>query len=751
MECGAVRAAWTEDWRMSGTVPSTLTFGTAESKIRRPVHRDGLIPRTSLVRALVAIPDRASLVLLTAPAGYGKTTALSQWAAEDPREFAWVTVDEADADPVRLAGHVALAMRRIGPVDPAVFRALRVGDGTCHLIALTYLLASLRSWSRPGVLVLDDVHEIPSVEAMSFIRALAAGLPTGFHLAVGSRLTLGFGRLRSEDRSVEFGPDDLAFTEKETRAVLAHAGLDFSDETVNALVRRTEGWPAGVYLSALATRTAPVASRAASRLAGYDPYIVDYFRDQLLARESPETVRFLMRTAVLDQMSGALCDHVLDRSDSAGRLADAARRNLFVVPLDRRGEWYRYHRLVAQTLLSELRRREPGEESEVHRRAAGWYERRSPEKAIAHALAGRDTLGAARLINQHARAFVAAGRIRTIRGWLDSLDDDGLIDFPPLAVTAAWVLALSGDATGASRCLRDAERGTFHGPLPDGSSSLAAAITVLRAAMGALGVERMLQDAKSATDLESPGSPWLPAAMVTLGVAHALSGVGDLAMKELDLAARLGALAEMSLLAAEQDDWSDAEEKAGQAVELMRTAGLEDTLFSILGHAAAARVAAHTGDQVAARRHVGRTLRLYATPSPAAFPWLSAQLAITLGHIFLDLGDPAAARFRAEEARAELAGLPTEGVLGEQLGRLSAGLFRQDGHARVPSAMALTKAEMRVLQLLPTHLSLGEIGDELYTSRSTVKTQVASVYRKLQCTRRAEAVGRGRELGLLPP
>src|SRR3954468_6339565 len=360
---------------------SELPFEPIEAKIRRPVHRDGLIRRTRLLDTLAAIPDHASLILLTAPAGYGKTSVLSQWAAEDPREFAWVTVDEADGDPVRLAGHVALALHRIQPLDPAVFRALAVGDGSPHLTALAHLLASLRNWDRQGVLVLDDVHELRNVAAMNFIRALAAGLPAGFHVAVGSRLRLGFGRLRSEDRSVEFGVEYLAFTKDETRAILAHAGVDSSDDTVGTLLRRTEGWPAGVYLAALAIRTAADAAVAARRLTGDDPYIVEYFRDELLAGESPEMVRFLMRTAPLDQMSGALCDHVLGRSDSAGRLAEAARRNLFVVPLDRRGEWYRYPPLVAETLLSELRRLEPGEEPWVHRRAAGWYEKQGqPEK-----------------------------------------------------------------------------------------------------------------------------------------------------------------------------------------------------------------------------------------------------------------------------------------------------------------------------------------------------------------------------------
>jgi LuxR family maltose regulon positive regulatory protein len=738
-----------------------LPFAAVEAKIRRPVERDGLIARTRLLRALAATPERISLILVTAPAGYGKTTVLSQWAVEDSREFAWVTVDEADGDPVRLALHVALALHRIQPLDPAVFRALSVGDGSPHLAALAHLLTSLRTWSRGAVLVLDDVHELRSSAAMNFIRALATGLPAGFQLAVGSRLMLGFGRLRSEDRCVEFGAEDLAFTKEEARAILAQAGVDSSDDTVEPLLRRTEGWPAGVYLAARAIRSASDAAVAASRLTGDDPYIVDYFRDELLVRESPDSVRFLMRTAPLDQMSGALCDHVLGRSGSARRLAEAARRNLFVVPLDRRGEWYRYHGLVAEMLLSELRRREPGEESRVHRRAAEWYEQQGqPEKAIEHRLAGGDIVEAARLINRHAQDFVAAGRLHTVRRWLDALGQDGLVSYPPLAVTAAWMLALIGDMQGAQRCLHAAERGSFDGPLPDGSSSLASAITVLRASLGALGVDRMLLDARAATHSEPPGSPWFPAAMATLGIAHALSGAAEVAVKELELAARLGgegrpptaaatALAEMALLAAERDDWQEAEERAGQAVHLIETAGIREHLFSILGYLAAARIAAHQRNQLAARQHAGTVLRMNTTLSPAAIPWLSAQVAITLAEIFLELGDFAAARFRAEEAGRHLSGMLTEGTLRQHLRRVLAGLAREGGHVRVPSAMALSRAEMRVLQLLPTHLSLAEIGEELHTSRNTVKAHVAAIYRKLQCSGRTEAVARARDIGLL--
>ena len=740
---------------------SELPFAAVEAKIRPPVHRRGLIARTRLLEALAATPERASLILVTAPAGYGKTTALSQWAAEDPRKFAWVTVDEADGDPVRLAGHVALALHRIQPLDPAVFQALAVDDGSGHLTALGRLQASLRNWNRRGVLVLDDVHALHNVAATNFIYALVANLPAGFQLAVGSRLTLGFGRLRSEDRSVEFGVEDLAFTKEEVRAVLVHAGVDPSDDTVDILARRTEGWPAGVYLAARAIRTASDPAVAARRLTGDDPYILDYFRDELLVRESPEMLRFLMRTAALDHMSGALCDHVLGRSGSTRRLAEAAQRNLFVVPLDRRGEWYRYHGLFAEVLLSELRRREPGEESRVHQRAAGWYEEQGqPEEAIGHRLAGGDTLAAARLINRHASEFATAGRLETVRRWLDALGEDGLTSYPPLAITAAWTLALIGDGPGAQRCLQAAERGSFDGPLPDGSSSLTSAVTVLRASLGATGVDQMLLDARAATESEPPGSPWFPAAMATLGVGHVLTGAIDMAVKELALAARLGAegrpptaavaaLAELSLLAVDRNDWADAGDKAGQAVNLIESAGIEEHLFSILGYLAAARIAAHHGDLVAARRHAATVLRVNTKLSPTVIPWLSAQVAITLAEIFLELGDFAAALFRAEEAGKHLAGLRTEGTLQQQLRRVLARLGREGGHVRVPSAMALSRAEMRVLQLLPTHLSLSQIGEELFVSRNTVKAHVAAIYRKLQCSTRTEAVARARDLGLL--
>jgi ATP/maltotriose-dependent transcriptional regulator MalT len=226
------------------------------AKIPLPIDGSGPIPRTRLLERLAVVADDVPLVLFTAPAGYGKTTALNQWAAVDGRWFGRVRLSEADSDPLRLAGLVALALNRLVGLDAAVLRSLAAGYGS-RARALPHLLASLHRRSLPGVLVLDDAHELRNVEAIHFIRALAAGAPPGFHVAIASRVHLGLVPPRCQVPCIQFGPDDLAFTDDEARQVLAGAGVVCSDQEVAALVRRTRSWPAAVYLSALASGASP--------------------------------------------------------------------------------------------------------------------------------------------------------------------------------------------------------------------------------------------------------------------------------------------------------------------------------------------------------------------------------------------------------------------------------------------------------------------------------------------------------------
>jgi LuxR family maltose regulon positive regulatory protein len=739
---------------------SVAALGTPASTISRPVDRPRMVLREGLLRAFTAVADNVPLVLLVAPSGYGKTTALSQWAAEKDRRFGWVRLDESDNDPVFLFRHIALALHHIHPLDDAVWRALRSPNVSLLGVVLPRLVASATASGGRWVLVLDDISVLAGTIGMDVVIALANQMPSGCHLVVASRSRPGakVSRMRSQGKCVEFGTEHLRFTEDEAAAVIASVGTTRSREAVAALVRRTEGWPAGIYLAALSAHD--TAEEAPADIAGADKFIVDYFREEVLTRESADTVRFLLRTAVLNEMSGPLCDAALGRSGSATWLAEIESRNLFVVPQDPAGEWYRYHRLFGEMLLSELRRREPGEELRIHRRAAAWYEEHGqPERAIAHALAGQDTSTAARLVTAHGHKFVNAGLIYTVRGWLDDLDGAALDKHPAFAIVAGWIWALTGDSARAQRCLLAAEQGPPDGDPPIGSASLTSTIAILRAALAPFGVERMLLDARRAFEREHPAGPWYGLAGLLLGVALLVNGEPEAAAKAWERAAYFArdedpsaasfALAQLSLLAAGRGDWSAAENYATESWGLVETAGLSEYLTSIATYLARARVAVHRDDVAAARRHVGRALRLYASPSPVAFPWFAAQAALVLGRILLDLDDHPAARLKMAEAGRHLNRLLTEGVLRDQHRGLAAELARAGGRPRVPSAMTLTAAEMRVLDLLPTHLTLGEIADELHLSRNTVKSQVASVYRKLRAVNRTEAVREARNLSLI--
>jgi LuxR family maltose regulon positive regulatory protein len=723
------------------------------------LDRRGQVRRSRLLARLDAVAGRVPVIVLAAPAGYGKTTALRQWAATGRRPVGWVSLDASDDDPARLAGHLAGALRPV-PMPAATADRLARIPATDPATAPARLLRALRELREPALLVLDDVQDVLSPESVALLRDLLdCGNPRAVQVAVASRSrhAPALAGLPPGAGYAELGHEELEFSEAETRQLLA-TGSRFEPGTVRAVQRRTEGWVAGIYLAALAGRQDSGGAGGAAAIGGDDVFIADYFRDELLAAEPPDSVRFLLRTSVLERMCGPLCDALLDRTGSAVRLADAERRGLFVVPVDRDGGWYRYHRLFGEMLLSELRRREPGEEFRLHRRAAAWYEREGrPEPAVIHALAGRDELTAARLINGLAQDLPSGRRLARVRGWLGRLDDDTLVACPPVAVTAAWIWALSGDPVRAQSSVLRAEKATVPGPLPDGSSSLDSAVATFTALSCPLGVDRMVEDARTAVRLELPGSPWRSIALAALGVAHVLTG--QPAERELTAAAepdgngqRLGAAlahAELALVALEQGE-RGAEAHAQASHDLVESGELRESVLAMLTYAVCAWVAARRSDVEAARRLAGAAQRLGADPSPAAFPWLGAQVAVVLGRVSLELGDPVAARMRVDEARQHLSRLLTDGILQARVQDLADRLSRHDGRVHESTAMSLTAAEVRVLQLLPTHLSLGEIAEELHVSRNTVKTQVAATYRKLGAGTRTAAVERGRELGLLP-
>jgi LuxR family maltose regulon positive regulatory protein len=716
------------------------------------------VRRWELLSRLARVGGDVRLVLLVAPTGYGKTTVLSQWGEVEDRRFGWVQLNEADNDPATMVGDIAAAARedwRDDELSPLLAQA-REGRPAEAVAELARVLARV----EPGILVLDDLQAIRRSAALQVIAGLAAELPAGWLIAAASQRLprMRVGRLRSQGRLLELGPADLAFHLDEAADLLRKFAVDLPDPAVRKIVARSEGWPAGVYLAGLLMGGNADPAVATGEITGSSRYIADYFLDEVLTRQSAQMVRFLLRTSMLDRVCGSLCDAVLETTGSAAWLDEIHALNLFIVPQDDEGEWYRYHRLFAEMLQSELRRREPSEELRIRRRASAWYEQHGqPEQAIRHAMAAHDQAASGRLIAAYAERFNSEGRMPLVREWLDALDDETLSAYPPLAAVATGIWALTGNVPRALWALRLAECASYDGPLPDGSASLESAVRRARAGLAPHGLEVMRADAEEAVRLEPPGSPWHTVASLLQGSACLLLGARDDAVAELERAARLGldaagpgrsfALAQRSLLAADESDWPAATSCARDAWALVDSANLQSALTSLPVYVAGATIALHEGHLQAAKINTSVALRLYRRPSPAALPWLAAQMAIRLGRLLLELGEHSGARRKATDAGHYLPLLGTT-VLEEQHRELLADLARLQTRAATGST-TLTAAELRILPLLPTHLSLAEIARQLVISRNTVKTQVAAIYRKLDSTSRTEAVRRATDLGLL--
>jgi LuxR family maltose regulon positive regulatory protein len=749
-----------------GTEPGGTLPGVDDRRIVMPGRRPRTIRRNALLNDLATTADDIPLVLLTAPAGYGKTTVLSQWAAADPRPFAWVDLHESDDNPDRLLRHLALALQRVRPLAPAVWRGLGAPTASVTGVALPRLVTVATTATEPWVLVLDDAHVLKSTVAGEIVVKLANALPLGFHLVLSGRglSELRLGGLRSRGKCVEFGARELALTADEVGELLATTEIRPSMRAVASLLRRTEGWAAGAYLVTLALRGRHQPDSVATQIAGSTGYIFDYLREEVLARESAETVRFLLRTSPLESMTGPLCDAVLGTTGSTVRLAELADRHLFVTPEDADRHSYRYHPLFGEMLLAELRRRAPSEEAQTHRRAAAWYEwQGDPDPAIVHALAAGDMPRAARLIGTHGRRYVDMGRVHAVRGWLFRLADTALAEHPALAVVAGWTWALTGDPARAHECLRAAESACpgidEAGAGSRGEPGLLAAVLRLRAGLAPAGVVRMLADARRAEEIEPPGAEWYPLTAALHGMALLFNDEPDAAIRALERAAHFApdeqradagfALTQLVLLFADRGEWAAAEACAVDAWQLIEAGGLKEHLVTAMMHVAQARLALHRRDSRTARRWLASALRMEIEPAPVTFPWLAAQIALELARIMMDLGDLASARRKEVEALRHLARLPVTGTLGRRHALLVEDLDRHRDPAPPFSAMTLTTAEARVLRMLPTHLTLSEIADALFLSRNTVKSQVASIYAKLLASNRAEAVRAARDRRLI--
>ena len=692
-------------------------FDLVVSKLRRPPTRPGTVGRSSLIGRL-ARDDSGPIVSVVAPAGYGKTTLLSQWAERNGQAFAWVSVDEADNDPKVLLTYVAEALDAVQPVNGRVFDALASPASSVPGTVVPRLGAAFSAMTTPVVLVLDDVHALHNSECRAALSVLADHVPDGSRLAFAGRNEppLRVARLRAEGRITEIGPGNLALTCDEASLLLRAAEVALGADDVAELHRRTEGWPVGLYLAALCLREGGSLGGAAISVAGDHRFVSEYVESEFLARISPQQRMFLTRTAVLERMCGPLCEAVLDLPGSAASLAGLARSNLLLVPLDQRGQWYRYHHLFRDMLVAQLERQTPGLIPVLRRRAAGWYVRNGmDEDALECYIAAGDVDKAGRLMEKLWLPTYRRGRLATVRRWFRWLDEqNGIARHPMLAAQAALFAADTGRPAEAERWADIVDRWQFgDGARPDDPSAEAWA-AVMRGCLCRHGVEQMRAEADEVVRKCAEAGMVAPVATMLQGIARILSGDldgGDALLEETLSAGRETAvpdvlavsLLERSLVAMVRSQWDRAETFAGQARTVLRLAGLDDSYLTPLVCAVQARVALHRGDITAARQELVKAQRPRALLT-YAYPHVAVQARIELIRAHVALADLAGARTLMREVDELLRHRPGMGTLVGEAEALRSQLSRQRG-ADSPGTSALTAAELRVLPLLATHLT----------------------------------------------
>src|SRR5262252_8100872 len=660
---GAQSGAGGQPEQGGGAVPG-LPRGLAgldapiETKLHPPGSRGEWVERSGLIKELAHTTAR--LVLVDAPAGFGKTTLVAQWRSSpaEKRPFAWVSLDRGDGDPRRLWWHIVSALTRACPDfdGEEIRQELRAQAPEFADSVLPMLANELAVLCDPLVLVLDDYHVIKDRHCHEQIRFLLAHLPASAQIVIITRADppLPLARLRAAGDMAEIRARELRFTPEEAAQLIAAvAGIRLSAPDLGQLMERTEGWPAGVYLAAISLRGHPSPRAFIHEFTGNNRFVVDFLAEEVLGRQPAEIQRFLARTSPLSRFCAPLCDAVTGTTGAAAIIEVLERENLFLVPLDDNRQWYRYHHLFAQLLRSRLARTEPALMTTLHERASAWHEQAGqPEEAVQHALSAADATRAVWLIARYWHAYVDSGRAATVSEWLRALGDDRIAASPLAAHCAAWAAGFAGDWNGARRWLAVFEAGSHDGPLPDGMRSLESSAALLRASFGFDGLPVMRESAVTAAGIETdPASPYYALARAALGFCHYLSGDYAAAVRPLEEAVqseaslhlvRMFAHAVLAMVLGERGRLSRAQECAHAARSAAVTGDLGRLPQTVLAYAATGAVQAAKGQFDQARTELEPVLELRRkTPGPG--PWTAIVPTLLLARIRLEAGDQAGA------------------------------------------------------------------------------------------------------------
>jgi len=438
-----------------------VTASLLTTKLQVPPVSPRLVPRPHLIQSLdEGLHLGHRLTLVSASAGFGKTTLLSDWLAHKEEPVAWFSLDEGDNDPGRFVAYLLAALQGIDPAIGQAAGAAQLPQAPSLEPLLTGLVNDIVAVPYQFILVLDDYHLVkaPAIhQALTFLLDHLPPFEKGMHLVIASRAdpALPIARLRGRGQLTELHAADLRFTPQEAAAFLNEAmGLSLSAGQIAALDKRTEGWIVGLQLAALSMQGHHDVSGFIDLFAGSHRYVLDYLTEEVLGRQPPEIQAFLLQTAILDRLTGPLCEAVTGRADGQSLLESLEAANLFVLPLDQERRWYRYHPLFADLLRQRLQWETGNQVPELHRRAGRWYEANGLiPQAVGHALAAEDFEQAASLIEWGAWAILTRGEITTLIGWLDRLPVEIVHGRPQLGILYAWALALTGDLDGVEPSL----------------------------------------------------------------------------------------------------------------------------------------------------------------------------------------------------------------------------------------------------------------------------------------------------------
>jgi LuxR family maltose regulon positive regulatory protein len=691
-----------------------------------------LISRRGLVRTLIAARD-ARLVVIIAPPGYGKSSLLREWAGRDKRRFLWLALANPDA----------------GEFDLVATRD-----------AVRATLRSSQAKSSQFVLVLDDAQLDDPALLRETVEEAVREMPEGCSLALASQIepALPLGRLRAKRMLVEIRVDELAMSSAEASVLLRRSGLELDFSAVQTLVRRTEGWPAALYLAARSVREQGDVSLAVAQLHGDDRHMAEYFRDEIFSKLSSDLVEFAIRTSVLDELSGPLCDAVLRSEGSAFELDELAQATALLRPVDRAHERYRWHGLVRDLLSTQLRCQEPELTRVLHLRASARCQRQGDtDRAIAHAVRAHDLVVTGDLLWADIVAYVTQGRNGIVQDWLGQFSRDELAVYPPLGLAAAYSFLAAGEAAEARYCAVRVAAEVERGSAAPATPSLTAAVAGIEAMLAPDGVPGMKDAAARACELEPRDSPWSPIYLFLFGTALHLGGDRAAGERLLADAADLSAaaapsvmamcLAQAAIIAIEQRQWDAAADLTDRAGKVIEERGLAEYPVCALAFAACAASRAHSGRADEAKSDLRRGIELLTTLGDF-IPWYGAESRILLAHASLWLADVTGARTLLAEA-SRLARRTQGAVIFKQWFDAAWSYMDSMAETRLAGPSALTIAELRILRFLPSHRSFREIAAQLGVSANTVKTQAHAVYRKLGAASRSEAVARALDAGLL--